>query len=102
MIELLNILYYYSKINCEEVINLGVIYIGDRETGKTHLAMELGNPNYHYVKVTYPDYNTLKAKVLYDEVNQKTQPTEANQPIYNEHLEIEVELPVGKKEIFLD
>jgi hypothetical protein len=32
------------------VIKLGVIYIGDREVGKTHLAMELANPQNEYVK----------------------------------------------------
>jgi DNA replication protein DnaC len=28
---------------------LGVIYIGDRDVGKTHLAIELANPKYNYL-----------------------------------------------------
>jgi len=39
---------------------VGVIYIGDRETGKTSLAMELAHPNGNYVKVISPDYEYLK------------------------------------------
>jgi len=30
---------------------MGIIYIGDRETGKTNLAMEIANPDHQYLEV---------------------------------------------------
>lgn len=80
---------------------MGVIYIGDRAVGKTHLAMELSNPNGNYVKVTDPDYLYLKS-LLYDENKERTRPTDSEKAIYDQYLEIEVELPTGKKNITLD
>ncbi|MEA5470368.1 MULTISPECIES: hypothetical protein [unclassified Spirulina] len=80
---------------------MGVIYIGDRETGKTSLAMELANPNSHYVKVTHPDYENLKV-MLYDDAEGRTKATDASQALYDRALEIQVELPTGKKEILLE
>ena len=82
---------------------LGVIYIGDRAVGKTHLAMELANPNRHYVKVTEPDYEYLKALLSYDEASQSIQEaTKASQSLYSRFLEIQVQLPTGNKQITLD
>lgn len=82
---------------------MGVIYIGDRATGKTSLALELANPNKKYVKVTYPDYETLKA-MLYDENLNEVKPTDADEAkvVYDRNLEIEVTLPTGPKQIMLD
>ncbi len=80
---------------------MGVIYIGDRAVGKTHLAMELSNPNKNYVQVTEPDYSVLKS-LLYDENLASTKATNADQSVHNQYLEITVELPTGKKEITLD
>jgi hypothetical protein len=80
---------------------MGVIYIGDRETGKTSLAMELANPKSNYVKVTYPDYENLR-KFLYLEDEGRTKATDAVQAIYDRQLQIQVELPTGKKQITLD
>jgi len=56
---------------------MGVIYIGDRAAGKTHLAMELANPNSNHVKVISPNYDQLKA-ILYDDQLNSTRPTEVN------------------------
>lgn len=80
---------------------MGVIYIGDRAAGKTHLAMELANPRSKYVKVTYPDYENLKA-MLYDSELDSTKATDAVSAIHDRHLEIQVELPTGHKQITLD
>lgn len=80
---------------------MGVIYIGDRETGKTSLAMELANPKSNYVKVTYPDYEVIKSR-LYDDSLGRTKATEASEAMYNEYLEIQVQLPTGHKQITLD
>ncbi|MFW6296746.1 MAG: hypothetical protein ACOC04_06105, partial [Halothece sp.] len=83
------------------VRDLGVIYIGDREVGKTHLAMELANPDGKYVKVLRPDYEELKG-ILYDEELGRTRATKYEQAIYTFTIDIEVDLPTGKKEIPLD
>lgn len=80
---------------------MGVIYIGDREVGKTHLAMELANPKYNYVKVNYPDYEVLKSR-LYIEDEGRTRATIDDKATYDEYLEIQVQLPTGSKQITLD
>lgn len=80
---------------------VGVIYIGDRETGKTSLAMELAHPNGNYVKVISPDYEYLKG-FLFDQELQRTRATEAAQASYERTLEIQVTLPTGSKQISLD
>lgn len=77
---------------------MGVIYIGDRAAGKTHLALELANPQGNYVQVTAPDYQVIKS-LLYDENLQKTKPTEAIKSVYDQYLNIKVQLPTGNKEI---
>lgn len=82
-------------------MELGVIYIGDREVGKTHLAMELANPNSEYVKVSYPDYSVLRSN-LYIEDEERTRSTDGEQATYDEYLEIQVQLPTGSKQITLD
>lgn len=82
---------------------LGIIYIGDRAVGKTHLAMELANPNKHYVKVIQPNYEYLKALLAYDEVSGRIQEaTDASQSLYSRFLEIQVQLPTGSKQLTLD
>lgn len=83
------------------MIKLGVIYIGDREVGKTHLAMELANPQNEYVKVDYPDYSVLKSR-LYIEDEGRTRATIDDKATYDEYLEIQVQLPTGSKQITLD
>jgi len=95
------LIYLSVVVEKEEVIHLGVLYIGDRETGKTHLAMELANPKNNYVRVLTPDYDVLKA-MLYTEEEGRTRTTDAGQAIYNNYIEIQVELPAGKKKIALD
>ena len=77
---------------------MGVIYIGDRRAGKTHLALELANPQSSYVKVTTPDYENIKS-LLYDEIHQETKATNAEKSVYNEFLNVEVQLPTGVKQI---
>lgn len=80
---------------------MGVIYIGDREVGKTHLAMELANPQNEYVKVDYPDYSVLKSR-LYIEDEGRTRATIDDKATYDEYLEIQVQLPTGSKQVTLD
>lgn len=80
---------------------MGVIYIGDRFVGKTHLAMELANPRSEYVKVNYPDYEGLKS-LLYVEEEGNTKATDASRAIHDKFLEIEVQLPSSAKQITLD
>lgn len=80
---------------------MGIIYIGDRETGKTHLAMELANPDSQYVQVNSPDYEQLKA-MLYDNEAGRTRATSSEQALYEEYLEIQVQLPTGNKQVTLD
>jgi hypothetical protein len=77
----------------------GVIYIGDRETGKTHLAMELTNQKYKKnVAVTSLDYNTLQQN-LYDKTKQGTRATGDENSVYPEYVEVEVNLTKGIKTI---
>ena len=46
-------LYFYVPIFL--FVTMGIIYIGDRETGKTSLALELANPSSNnFVKVISP------------------------------------------------
>ncbi|MFM7440669.1 MAG: hypothetical protein ACKO2V_19070, partial [Snowella sp.] len=79
------------------------MYIGDRATGKTHLALELANPNYNYVKVTYPTYDELRV-FFYTENLRDIKPTGSIAPegIYDRYLEIEVKLATGIKLLKLD
>jgi GTPase SAR1 family protein len=69
---------------------LGIIYIGDRSVGKTHLATELANPNNHYVKVNSPYLNTPPL------------PTDAQNSIHNKTIELEIQLPSGQKQLTLN
>lgn len=80
---------------------MGVIYIGDRAVGKTHLALELANPQANSVKVVTGDYDNLK-QLLYSEQEGKTKPTDDNSSIHCRSLEVEVQLPKGAKQITLD
>lgn len=80
---------------------MGVIYIGDVAAGKTHAALELANPNNHFVKVTEPSYTELKS-TLYDAGEGATRKTDGERSIYDKYLEIEVEFPIGIKQITLD
>lgn len=80
---------------------MGVVYIGDRFTGKTHLAMELANPQNEYVKVSSPDYEHLKS-FLYDERSEGTKATDASKEVYDRELEIQVRLPNGFRKIPVD
>ena len=80
---------------------MGVVYIGDRAAGKTHLAMELANPQNDCVKVSSPDYEHLRS-LLFDEDLGKTRATEADNPVYERYLDIQVRLPTGFKQIVAD
>ncbi|ABA25073.1 hypothetical protein Ava_A0015 (plasmid) [Trichormus variabilis ATCC 29413] len=80
---------------------MGVVYIGDRKTGKTNLAMELANPKNEYVKVTSLDYENLKQR-LYDVNTGEFRATDAEQAIYAEYLDIQVRLPTGNKQVLVD
>lgn len=80
---------------------MGVIYIGDRAVGKTHLAMELANPQTDYVKVSSPNYENLKT-LLFDEELGETRATDAQNPLNDRYLEIQVKLPAGSKQVAVD
>jgi hypothetical protein len=75
---------------------LGVIYIGDRYVGKTHLVLELANPSYEYVKVLSPEYQVLKS-LLWDAEKNEPKPTDADSPTRSQSIEIQVKLPVPKQ-----
>lgn len=78
---------------------MGVVYIGDRSTGKTHLAMELTNPRNEYVKVINQDYDFLKSNLRFDEVSGTIAQTEV---ILDRFLDIQVRLPTGNKQVLVD
>lgn len=80
---------------------MGVVYIGDRDTGKTHLAMELANPKNEYVKVSSPDYEYLRS-FLYDESMGRTKPTNADKEVEVRYLELQIQLPRGSPQIVID
>ncbi len=81
---------------------VGVIYIGDRSAGKTHLAMELANPKCQYVKVLNPIYEGLRA-LLYDENTGETTPTNLDIEVNPRYLDIQVTLPSSiKKQVTID
>lgn len=80
---------------------MGVIFIGDRFSGKTHLAMELANPHSNFVAIKNQNYDQLKA-LLYDEATEETKPTIAKSSMYNRSLDIQVMLPIGDRPIYVD
>jgi len=78
---------------------VGIIYIGDRATGKTHLATELANPsNNRYVNVMRPDYDTLKVE-LYGG-GDKPKPTPFQGDL--REMAVQVRLPSGAKTVAVD
>lgn len=80
---------------------MGVMYIGDRAVGKTHLALELANPVNNYAKVLSPDYQILKAQ-LFDSELSSTMATNADSSTHEKEIKIQVKLPASNKEIILD
>lgn len=77
---------------------MGIIYIGDRSVGKTHLAMELANPRNECVRVLNPNYDSLKA-LLYDSDEESTKATDASKEVDPRNLEIQVKLPASSRQI---
>ena len=80
---------------------MGVVYIGDRAAGKTHLAMELANPQNDCVKVSSPDYENLRA-LLFDDNLGGTKATSALNPMDEHYLDIQVRLPTGFRQVIAD
>ena len=78
---------------------MGVVYVGDRAVGKTHLALELANPEGNYVQVSLPDrdYHNLKAKIL--NLDGTAKPT---QTIERRPIEVQVRLSAGVSQIPVD
>lgn len=76
----------------------GVIYIGDRAAGKTHLALELANKNKQFVETSL-DYAKLKQN-LWDSQTGTTAATRADRAIYQEYMEVKVKLVTGWKIIY--
>jgi hypothetical protein len=81
---------------------VGVIYIGDRSVGKTHLALELANPVHRHVKVLSPDYDQLKAMPSLWNPVYGTIPTGKDNAMYNRPINIEVRLPSGLGRVLVD
>lgn len=75
--------------------------LGDRASGKTHLAVELTNPVNRFVSINGLDYEVFKSK-FYDAQTNKPKPTGATQSTYDEYLEITVKLPAGFKQLKVD
>ena len=75
-----------------------MIYIGDRNAGKTNLAWELTNSNCNHVRVTSAllDYDVLKQR-LYDPDGGTTTPTGDDIAVQPESLEVQVRLIRGWK-----
>lgn len=80
---------------------MGVIYIGDRRAGKTHLAMESCNPQGIFVKGKEATYRRLRES-FYDSANDSTRATEDNNSIYEEKLELQVQMSLRSKKIIVD
>lgn len=76
---------------------MGVIYLGDRAVGKTHLALELANTDHRSVKVNEPSYDQLKGLLEVDAVGPKS-----TQAIDDRPLEIEANLPAGDRNVVLN
>ncbi|MGK7901551.1 MAG: GTPase domain-containing protein [Hormoscilla sp.] len=77
---------------------MGVVYIGDRNVGKTHLAVELAKPAGKYVSVSLlnQSYDNLRANLLEDGTARPTADT------YTRPLDVQVRLPTGTSQITLD
>jgi AAA+ ATPase superfamily predicted ATPase len=82
---------------------MGVVYIGDRSSGKTHLALELLNPHQEVVKAssTNLEYEYLKSLLSYKDLG-ATKPTDALQEVDSRQLQVQVRLPSGFKSICVD
>lgn len=78
---------------------MGVVYIGDRAVGKTHLALELVNPQGQYVQVSMvgQTYKNLKANLLNSDGTAKQ-----TQNIQYRPLNLQVRLPSGLNEVPVD
>ncbi|WP_293144232.1 hypothetical protein [Okeania sp. SIO3I5] len=66
---------------------MGVVYIGDRAVGKTHLALELASTQGNYIKVSLvnQNYQNIQANLL--NLDGTTKPT---QNIKKRSLNVEV------------
>jgi hypothetical protein len=82
---------------------LGVIYIGDRRTGKTALMIELACGNPSYVKVLNPSCSHLKG-MFWDDNNDRPLRTEVipGSNYYSQTIQVEVKLPASSPEIPVD
>lgn len=78
---------------------MGVVYIGDREVGKTHLAVELAKPPGNFVKVSLLSQNYEYLRQLLLEQDGRARPT---RDIDTRSLEVQVLLPAGASQITVD
>ncbi|MDY7007350.1 MAG: hypothetical protein SWX82_26330 [Cyanobacteriota bacterium] len=78
---------------------MGVVYIGDRAVGKTHLALELANPQGNYVQVSLvnQNYQNLQANLL--NLDGTAKPT---QSIEKRSLDVKVRLSTGISKIIVN
>lgn len=63
--------------------------------------MELANPQSDYVKVSSPDYENLRT-LLFDEYLGGTRATDAQNPVDERYLDIQVRLPTGPRQVSVD
>lgn len=71
---------------------MGIVYIGDRSTGKTHLAMELANPQHESVKVSSPPNCYEELQSFLTNESGVMRPTDANTATDFRNLEVKVKL----------
>lgn len=78
---------------------MGVVYIGDRAVGKTHLAVELANPQGYHVKAELlnQSYENLKENLLEPDGTAKE-----TKDIRARPLTVEVQLMTGRTQIPVD
>jgi GTPase SAR1 family protein len=76
---------------------MGIIYIGDRSTGKTNLATELANPHFNHVQIKNQNYQELIKKLRPTDVDPNIPQLEIIQT-----LDVEVNLPAGPKNLLVE
>ncbi len=78
-------------------------YIGDRFVGKTHLVVELANPNGKFVNVSLNNNSyEYSYKYLREFCLNKDGTAKPTEKIEKNHLNVQVKLPTGKSQIPVD
>jgi hypothetical protein len=80
---------------------VGVVYIGERSTGKTSLMMELAASVSDCVEVSISTYNQLRG-VLYDPIRGVLPTSAQSASTYDNQLDVKVRLPAGKATVLVN